>query len=74
MRRDICDVLSVDEDFSLVGIAEAGQKAQKSCLSASRWSQKSQELALVYVKADIVKNTLVAEALCYILEFYNLVC
>ena len=62
-----------DEDLSLVGIAEAGQKAQKGCLSASRWSQESQELALVNVKADVVKNTLVAETLCYILEFYDLV-
>jgi len=73
MRRYIGDVLSVDEDFSLVCVAESGKQTKEGGLAAAGRAEKGQEFAFLYIKADVIKNTLVSEALAYVLEFYDLV-
>ena len=73
MRRYIGDVLSVDEDFSLVCVAESGKQTKEGGLSAAGRTEKGEELSLLYIKADVIKNALVSEAFAYVLEFYDLV-
>jgi hypothetical protein len=73
MRRYIGDVLSVDEDFSLVCVAESGKQTEEGGLSAAGRTEKGEELSLLYIKAYVIKNTLFSEAFAYVLEFYDLI-
>ena len=54
-------------------LVKTADNIEKGGLSAAGRTEKGEELSLLYIKADVIKNTLVSETLAYVLEFYDLV-
>ena len=73
MRRNVSDVLSVDEDGARICRAESCEDTEQGGLSASGRTEKSKELSTLYGNAYIVEDALVSETLRYMIDFNNVV-
>ncbi len=66
--RNVVYPVTHENNVTLIGILEAADEAESSCLSAAGRAEECKKLVVIYIQTDVVKNGLAVKSLAYTLE------